>query len=308
MFNVIIPTLNAAKDWPLFSQALLASVRPEQVLILDSESTDGTVELARMAGFSVVTIARSEFNHGGTRQRAATMLPSAEILVYLTQDAVLATSDAVTKLLAAFENPAVGVAYGRQLPRPDAGAIEAHTREFNYPASPDLRDLTSRGRLGIKTIFISNSFAAYRRSALMQVGGFPSTVIFGEDTITAAHLLSADYKLAYVADACVYHSHAYSWKQDFARSFDIGVLHSREGWLLEKFGRATGEGKRFVISELRYLWQKDPKQMPSAVIRTGLKVLGYRLGMMEAKLTPGVKRRLSMHPHFWKQPRSNPSL
>jgi rhamnosyltransferase len=131
MLRVIVPTLNAAADWPRFAPALLACVRPDHVLLVDSESTDGTVALARQAGFSVCSISRAEFDHGGTRQRAAGMLPEAEILVYLTQDAVLAGPDEFKKLLTAFNAPQVAAVYGRQLPRIGAGAIEAHARGFN---------------------------------------------------------------------------------------------------------------------------------------------------------------------------------
>jgi len=162
-----------------------------------------------------------------------------------------------------------------------------------------MRTLASREEMGIKAVFLSNSLAAYRRSALIEVGGFPTTVIFGEDMIAAARLLLAGYKVAYVAEACAYHSHSYTRMQEFKRYFDIGVLHSREAWLLEEFGRANGEGKRFVLSELQYLRKTDAWQIPSAMLRTGIKFLGYRLGQMEARLSLGTKRRLSMHPKFW---------
>src|SRR6202043_3593161 len=102
-----------------------------------------------------------------------------------------------------------------------------------------------------------------------------------------------------VAEVCAYHSHAYTSTQDFKRSFDIDVLHNQESWLLAKFGGAHGEGKRFVLSELDYLRKKAPWQIPSALVRTGLKIAGYRLGRMEARFSPQVKRRLSMHPGFW---------
>jgi len=228
------------------------------------------------------------------------LLPDADILIYLTQDAILATADAIAKLLEVFDDPSVGAAYGRQLPRRGATAIEAHARHFNYPAVSQVRVLTDRERLGFKTIFISNSFAAYRSSALRAVGGFPKDVIFGEDTITAAKLLLAGWKIAYVAEAQACHSHNYTWMQDFRRYFDIGVLHSRESWLLDEFGQAGGEGKRFVFSELKYLWSNHIVLIPSAMVRTGLKLAGYRLGRLHRKLSMGWKRRLSMHPSFWK--------
>jgi rhamnosyltransferase len=157
-----------------------------------------------------------------------------------------------------------------------------------------------QNRLGFKAIFISNAFAAYRRDALLAVGGFPRDVVFGEDTITAAKLLLARWKIAYVAEALVYHSHSYTWLQEFKRYFDIGVLHAKEGWLLDEFGGAAGEGGRFVRSEFRYLWVSSKKLIPSALIRTGIKFAGYKLGSLEEKLSPQWKRRLSMNPGFWK--------
>lgn len=299
MFIVIIPTLNASKDWPLFAPALNACVKPEQVLIVDSESTDGTVELAHAAGFQVVSVKRTEFNHGGTRQMAAKLQPDADILIYMTQDAILAEPNALANLMAAFSDPQVGAAYGRQLARPQAEAIEAHARSYNYPATSEVRSLSNRKQLGLKTAFLSNSLAAYRRSALMDVCGFPENVIFGEDMVTAARLLLAGYKLAYVSEACAYHSHPYTKGQEFRRYFDIGVLHSRECWLLDEFGQANGEGMRFVLSELNYLWRHDIRRIPSSLLRTLTKLLGYRLGRMEARLPLSLKRRLSMHRTFW---------
>jgi rhamnosyltransferase len=255
--------------------------------------------MALAAGFRVISIDRKDFNHGGTRQMAAEMLPESDILIYLTQDAIVAGCESLQDLIRAFDDPTVGVAYGRQLPRPGASAIEAHARLFNYPATSQVRDLTSREELGFKSIFISNSFSAYRRSALMAVGGFRSGVILSEDTIVAANMLLNGWRIAYVAEAAVYHSHSYSWGQEFKRYFDIGVLHSREQWLLTRFGRANQEGRRFVISELSYLRRNAWTHIPSAMIRTILKLVAYRLGRMEDRLTPDLKRHLSMHHQFW---------
>jgi rhamnosyltransferase len=93
VIRVIVPTLNAASGWSEFVSALTACADPQQVLIIDSESTDGTPQLAQAQGFSVHSIHRSEFNHGRTRQAGAEMSPDAEILIYLTQDAILADSE-----------------------------------------------------------------------------------------------------------------------------------------------------------------------------------------------------------------------
>jgi len=298
-FFVVVPTLNAAEGWSRLTSLLLQSIAADRVLILDSSSTDETANLATAAGFRVHAIARSEFNHGGTRQLAAELLPDAEILIFLTQDIELAQSYAIHRLLEAFVDPRVAAAFGRQLPRRGATPIEAHARFYNYPAQSSLRTLSSREHLGFKAVFISNSFAAYRREALLAVGGFPRDVIFGEDTVTAARLLLAGWKLAYVAEAQVYHSHSYTWMQEFRRYFDIGVLHRRESWMLDEFGGAGGEGGRFVRSELLSLWPQHWWLIPSALSQTAAKLFGYRLGRVENLFSAGLKRRLSMNRLFW---------
>ena len=116
-FAVVVPTLNAAADWPALTATLREAVSADQVLILDSASTDGTADLAHDASFQVHTIARTEFNHGGTRQLAVELLIDADVLMFLTQDAVIATPRAINELLDAFNDPSVAAAFGRQLPR-----------------------------------------------------------------------------------------------------------------------------------------------------------------------------------------------
>jgi rhamnosyltransferase len=236
------------------------------------------VEAARDCGFLVEQIRRTSFNHGRTRQWALQFFPQAQIVVYLTQDAILALDDALAILLRAFDDPLVAAAYGRQLPRPDAKPIEAHARLFNYPPLSEVRSLESAAEMGFKAIFFSNSFGAYRRTALDQVGGFPSESNFGEDTVVAARLLQSGWRIAYVAEAQAYHSHSYSCWEEFRRYYRIGQLHGSEPWLLRDFGKASREGRRFVTSEIQYLSRHAPWLIPEAMLRSGLKYLGYKRG------------------------------
>jgi rhamnosyltransferase len=297
---LIIPTYNAAGEWGALLEGIQnQSVMPHQIIVVDSSSTDGTPLAARSAGFTVLEIARDEFDHGGTRQFAAEHAPDADVLIYLTQDAVLCHHDSFANLVATFEDPMVGAAFGRQLARTEAGSIESHARLFNYPAGSRIRSLDSRHSMGFKSIFFSNSYGAYRREALLSVGGFSSDVIFGEDTLVVARLHRAGWKSVYEADALVRHSHYYSISQEFRRYFDIGVFHAREPWLLEQFGSVSGEGTRFVLSELKFLSRRDPQRIPSAVIRTVAKYLGYKMGRNERRMSSKLKSHLSMNKDFW---------
>jgi rhamnosyltransferase len=198
-----------------------------------------------------------------------------------------------------FEDRDVAAAYGRQLPRPEAGAIEAHARLFTSPPMSDVRDFDSRHKLGIKAAFLSNSFSAYRVKELRDVGGFPSNVIMSEDAIVAGRLLVAGWKTAYVSEAQVYHSHPFTVGQEFRRYFDIGVCHRSQAWLLEQFGQAGSEGGRYVKSELGYLARRSPHLLPLALLRTVTKALGYQLGLHGGLVSREWSRRLSYHKHFW---------
>ena len=45
-----------------------------------------------------------------------------------------------------------------------------------------------------------------------------------------------------------YHSHNYTFFEEFKRYFDVGVFHEKESWILEEFGQASGEGANYVKS------------------------------------------------------------
>jgi rhamnosyltransferase len=273
--------------------------KADSILVIDSDSDDGSTAIFREAGADIHVISRSSFNHGATRQLAVDLSRDAEIIIFMTQDAILAHSDSLRNLLACFADENIGVAYGRQLPNEDASPIAAHAREFNYPKYSQSKSVDDACVLGIKTAFTSNSFAAYRRSALTSVGGFPSDAILSEDMYVAAKMLIAGWKIVYSSEACVYHSHNYSIMQEFSRYFDQGVFHSRESWIREAFGNAEGEGKKFVISELKYLLRSSPWRIPSAMLRTLCKYLGYNLGFNEQRLPLVIKAKMSMNKGFW---------
>lgn len=269
--------------------------------IIDSGSNKNNYK-ADLEGLSyhIEKTTPQEFNHGGTRRKAAEQCKGYPFLIYMTQDAIPADEYALAHLIAPFEKDTqIGCAYGRQLPNPNASIMAAHARLFNYPAQSQVKELKDAKKLGIKAAFLSDTFAAYRNEALQAVGNFPFHVILGEDSVVAAKMILAGWKIDYVADAQVYHSHNYTILQEFKRYFDTGAFHAEEPWIREKFGKAEGEGKRFVVSEVRYILQHNPLLLPGMVVRDGMKLLGYRLGIEEKKLSIGLKKKISMNPRYW---------
>lgn len=299
---LIIPVRNGGEVWRRAAAAIRSQRRqPDRVLVIDSASSDGSDDVALEHGFDLRRIAAQDFDHGGTRQAAAEQCRGFDVLVYLTQDAVLADPHSLGLLLRAFEDPRVAVAYGRQLPRPEAGAIEAHGRWFNYPAVSQVRTLEDVPSLGIKAAFTSNAYCAYRAKDFFATGGFPSRLILSEDMVVAARQIQAGRAIAYVSESCVVHSHGYTIAQEFKRYFDIGVLHGDQRWLLRDFGDPEGDGMRFVKSELMHLARHAPWRMAEAVLRSAGKYLGYRAGRHAAWLPGSWRVRMSMHAAYWQR-------
>ncbi|MEN8174598.1 MAG: glycosyltransferase [Pseudomonadota bacterium] len=298
---LVIPTRNGM---PAIADTLRAvqdqGDEPRVRIVIDSDSEDATREVARELGFHVEKIPLESFDHGGTRRYAVEAFASeCDVVIFLTQDAEPATPDAFEKLLSRFEDPAVAAAYGRQLPRPDATPIEAHARLFNYPAENHEHTADDIASRGIRAAFFSNSWAAYRTSDLATVGGIPRQAVCSEDVYVAAKLLLAGKKIAYAGDAAVYHSHKLSLLGEFRRYFDIGAYHRIENWLLETLGEPHGEGGRFVRSELSYLLRVAPWRIPEALLRTLLKLAGYKLGRVHRHLPRALVRWISANRGCW---------
>ncbi|MCF8007980.1 MAG: glycosyltransferase [Methylovulum sp.] len=298
-----IPTLNPAKfARPLIDALKQQTIKPDKILIMDSSSDDGSLYLFAELAATIITINRADFDHGGTRNLAF-QESTADIYIFLTQDAIPLNNYALENLVGALtENPSCGLVYGRQAPAPDATAFASHARLFNYPEGSDvvIKSKQDIPVLGIKTAFCSNSFAAYRRVAMEEIGYFPSNTLFAEDNITAAKLLQKNWTIGYVPSAVVTHSHNYSMWQDFCRYFDIGASHSMNNWYIDFLGKAEGEGMRFVRSEYHYLKQKGvPLAIFKVIIRNGFRWLGYKIGHLQGHLPIAVCRYISSNKAFW---------
>ncbi|WP_332237833.1 glycosyltransferase family 2 protein [Sporolactobacillus sp. KGMB 08714] len=303
--SFIIPVYNPGPDIKELVDCIkdfsLKNKEGTEILVVDSSSTDGSTRfMENDPSIKLIKIKKSDFNHGGTRNTASS-LANGEYLIFLTQDVVIRDSQCFGNLIRTFEeDPKIGIAYGRQLPKSNADFLGRTSRQINYPPQSQIKSLVDKTKLGIKTIFVSNSFAAYRKRALDEIHGFPTDVIMNEDQYVGAKMIEHGWSIAYCADACVYHSHNYTHSQEFKRYFDIGVFFGKEKWILEEFSQAEGEGAKFVVHQFRSLLaDKQLSLIPGFVLRNFLKYLGYKLGMNEKLLPLFIKKKLSMNKQYW---------
>ncbi len=301
--SVLIPALQAERYFAQMLPALKNQTRPpREIIVVDSSSDDNTAAVARRHGASVTTIPRDEFNHGGTRNLAAS-LASHEILVFMTQDALPADRDFLAKLVAPLELDAAAASYARQLPYPHAPPTEVFARRFNYPALGHSRQRQDIARMGIRAFFFSNVASAVSREVFAEVGGFPSEVISNEDMFLCAKLLRAGHTVRYVSEARVFHSHSYGLAEQFKRYFDIGAALRMSQTLLEG-GRAGGEGTRYVWELAQFLAKEGLwRNVPFGAAEIAAKFCAFKLGQQEHLIPNIVKRRISLHAFYWKKPR-----
>ena len=257
----------------------------------------------------------SAFDHGGTRHLGASQ-STADILLFMTQDAVPENEHLVEEIVKAFawgnamaadgdglsgQQPVIAAAYARQLPVADCNFIEQYTRQFNYPAESRVKTKEDLPVLGIKTYFCSNVCAAYRRDVYEQLGGFERRTIFNEDMIFAAGLIQAGYGVAYAAEARVIHSHNYSDLQQLHRNFDLAVSQAEHPEIFEAVP-SEGEGIRMVKSTAAYLCKCGKAYfVPKLVWQSVCKYLGYLLGKKYRRLPKKLVLWLTMNKRYWRE-------
>ncbi len=310
--TVAIPVRDGGELFAGVLRALATQTVAHELLVCDSRSSDGSSELARAHGARVIEIDPAHFSHGGTRNLLMNEASGGHVAL-LTQDAEPADVRWLERLLAGFELASdVGLVCGPYLPRPDASAaVRMELERWFGSLAPDGRPRVDRleeheratlpalaliGARGFHTdanACIARS--AWERVPFRQVG-------CAEDRLLAIDMLRAGYARAYLPDAAVLHSHAYSSAQELRRCFDewrglrevygwrepLSPLHlSRRlrgelGWArreLDRRGVSTSERRATLVAITRH-----------HVVR----LAGSLLGSRADRLPAGARRRLSL--------------
>lgn len=295
--GVVVVTHAARHHLPHCLPPLLGSPLRPRVLVVNSSSSDGTVELACEMGAETLVVPRHHFNHGLTRELARRHLATS-VVVMLTPDAYPEDSGFVDRLTLPIREQRAAVAYGRQTPREAADLLERVGRAFNYPAQSQLRSLDDWATYGSYTHFCSNACAAWSNRALDAIGGFRATLV-SEETIAVAELLARGERIAYVADAVVRHSHDYRVLDELRRHFDVGLTRAWFHDLLLAREPDEVRGRAFVAELIGSVLREKPSLLPRALLSVAARLVGYRLGLCGRHLPIALARRLSGQDYFW---------
>src|SRR5262245_33911908 len=173
--GIVIRTLNESE----FIGTCVDKLRGQEgdfeldILVVDSGSTDATVELARSHGARIMTISPSEFDYSKALNDGIEEARG-EVVVSLSAHAIPVHDDWLVRMTAPFEDESVAGVASRQVPWPGAPWQEVHRLEHQFPEAG--RIYADKSKDG--DIVFSNAASAVRRSVWRQE---PFTLPAAED-------------------------------------------------------------------------------------------------------------------------------
>ena len=232
----------------ILSQLRIQEVDGEfEVLVIDSGSTDSTLEIVRrFPEVRLHEIPNEEFGHGRTRNLAA-RLAQGEFVAYLTHDAVPTTSRWLAELIAPFAiDQRIVAVMGKQVPRPGCfpllkyeirGMFAGFGPDFGtsvFYKDPSMTDEGVLSAIG----FYSDVNSAARREFLTDVIPYRD-VRYAEDQLFGRDLVEAGYRKAYAPRAAVEHSNDLTLDEYGRRIFDETVGLRQIGFPIPRMSRGA---------------------------------------------------------------------
>ncbi len=225
---VVIPTKNAGPKFEKTLQAICHQQlgEPFQIVVVDSGSTDGTIERCEAHGTQLLRIPPHKFGHGRTRNYAIAQCQG-QYVVLTVQDAIPADEHWLAELVAALDkNPSAAGAYSRQIPHEGAGFIARYVTHYWHHLQGGrvvqrIRDVIAFDTLPIEAKRVTctfNNVSSIIRRAVWERYPFRS-VIFAEDLAWGYDVLRAGYSLIYEPGSVIYHSHERPLWYEFRRAY-----------------------------------------------------------------------------------------
>ncbi|MEM2956391.1 MAG: glycosyltransferase family 2 protein [Candidatus Pacearchaeota archaeon] len=293
--SIAILTKNAGSNFQrVLEQIFKQKEKDFEVIIIDSGSTDKTLEIAKRFPSKIYKINPEEFNHGKIRNFAAKIAKS-KYIVYLTQDAIPANEFWLSNLLKNFKDKKVAAVFSRQIPRKNASLIEIFFNEFHFPNQKIIRP--NKDKAFMKSIFFSNVSSCIKRDILLNYP-FDEKLIMSEDQQFARDVIKAGYKTVYEPKSEVIHSHDYTLVSVFQRYFDSAF--SLKEITKESDKKFLDYGLNYTSSLFAFIIKNNPLLIPYTFFYCTSMFLGTFLGTNQKYIPLFIKKIFSMHKNYWK--------
>ncbi len=202
--SIIIRTLNEARYLPQLLEAIHAqrSEFRSEVVLIDSGSTDGTLEIAHAHGCRILSITKEEFSFGRSLNRGCEAALG-RFLVMISGHCVPCHGSWLQRLVSPLAEGIVAYSYGRQLGGPDSHWSEHRIFDKYFPEQSDIPQ---------QGIYCNNANSALLKDAWNRYK-FDESLTGLEDMHLAQRLVADGGKVGYVAEASVFHYHHERWPQ-----------------------------------------------------------------------------------------------
>lgn len=227
--SIVIPTKNAGPEFRDTLAAIRKQTLDSEIVVVDSGSSDNTLDLARQCGAQTISIPPQSFNHGETRNLGI-RTGTGEVCVMLVQDAVPIGENWLETLVAPFSDEHVVGVTGRHVPRPDCDLLGRWQVEYqNEFLGDNIRVqrmeswdafLTLSFEERLRLVSFDNVCSALRRDFWEKC---PFRALpFAEDLDWGVRALTAGNRLVYDPSIRVVHSHTRPAAYHMRRSYISG--------------------------------------------------------------------------------------
>ena len=187
-----------------------------------TEGKDNTEQILKDKNIDYIKIKKEEFSHSQTRENVAKTC-DADIIVFITQDIIIEREDWLYNLTSPIANGECSASYSRQISK--SKGIEKYTREKNYPENSYITSKDDVEKKGLRAFFFSDASSAISNEVFKRLNYYDDKRLsISEDMYIAYKLIMNDYKIKYVADSVIIHSHNFKFKELYKRYYDTGIF------------------------------------------------------------------------------------
>lgn len=266
-----------------------------EAIVIDSGSTDRTVEITRSYPVKLIKQSPEAFHHSRTRNMGA-YLATGKILVFLNGDAYPVNKDWLPVLISHFTDTDVGAVYSRQIPPPGTDPINKFRVAWHYNKKRAFKSRETISTFGSKYTFFFSTVSCAIRKTVWECFKFPEDISVYEDTALIRRVIDSGYKVVYEPESMVFHAHNYSILGIFQKYFDTGVIWNELNYFKNNDSQFRSEGISYLKAGISFLaCKKCMIWIPCFITHTAAGYIGLILGKHANKLRPSVRKLFSKY-------------